>query len=112
MANGIKISRAGRFRHYVEIQRSVQTRDEQGSFTDSWASIGFAWCNIVPIGAIEQLRADQTQGQMSHRIYMRYRSDITNQHRIKYGSRIFALNPPSNVGERSREIEILATEKV
>jgi SPP1 family predicted phage head-tail adaptor len=95
----------------VTIQNVSQATDNQGGFTETWpdgASVS-AW--IQPMKGHERFQAMQMQTPMTHKIVMRYRTDVTTASRLKYGSRIFWVREVLNPDEAGHFLEIKAQER-
>lgn len=105
---------AGRLRWRVTIQHPTRTV----SNTSGEKAVAFGtndadvtvWAEIKPVTAREQIQATQTQGIATHVITMRYRDDVTDQCRIKFGDRIFNITGVINPEELGVSLQILATE--
>ncbi|WP_435007991.1 phage head closure protein [Tundrisphaera lichenicola] len=102
---------AASLRHKVVIQSVSQVTDGQGGFTETWADGATVWCSITPIKAYERVQAMQMQTPVSHKIVMRYRSDVTTANRLRFGSRVFEVKEAINVEERGRILQIKALEQ-
>jgi len=94
---------------------SIQKKSVSGKGIDrgeSWAVFCSDWASIRPISASEIIKSDREEMDISHRIKIRYRSGITSDMKIVYGSREFDIHSVININEANREIELLATEVV
>jgi SPP1 family predicted phage head-tail adaptor len=100
-----------RLRHRVTIEEVTQATDGQGGFTETWAEIGKAWADIKPMKAYERFQAAQFEVPVSHKITMRYRSDLTEKHRLIYDSRVLEIKGIINENEDSAFLIIAALEK-
>src|SRR4051794_1805977 len=103
MASGL------RFR--LTVQSLSQTTDGQGGFTNTWADVADVWASLEPVKGYERYQAMQTQTPVTHKIILRYRSDVTTKHRLLYGSRVFVIKELLNVGEMNRFLQIKALEQ-
>lgn len=70
------------------------------------------WAAIWPMSAKEQIQSMQNTMEISHRIRIRYRSDILPSWRIKFGSRYFNIISIVNPNERNEWQDIIAKEIV
>jgi len=105
----------GALRHRVTIEAENASPDGAGGLTDPWANptqVATVWAEITPLSGSEQLRAMRLEERVSHRIRMRYRTDVTPQHRMRLGIRQFNVRSVLNEGERSRWLIILVDEGV
>ncbi len=105
----------GALRHRVAIEAENATADGAGGLTDPWTNpiqVASVWAEITPLTGAEQLRAMRLEDRVSHRIRMRYRADVTPQHRFRLGRRVFNIRSVLNEDERDRWLTILAEEGV
>jgi SPP1 family predicted phage head-tail adaptor len=102
---------SGQLRHRIEIQGKTETRDARGGVVETWATIGLRWGSVEPLRPRELFQAQQVDARVSHRIIMRHYPGLTDQHRIRYGTRIFHLMSPINSQERQRVTELMAMEQ-
>lgn len=100
-----------RLRHRVTIEEVTQTTDGQGGYTETWAEIGKAWADIKPLKAYEKFQAAKFEVPVSHKITMRYRTDITEANRLVYDNRVFEIKGILNEDEDSAFLIISAIEK-
>ena len=104
--------RSGTLRHKVTIQTMTDGKDAVGSPTETASTLAKVWAAITPLNAGEVFRADHFEGDVTHRIRLRYRAGITPKMRVIYGSRTFDIRSVLNVDERNRELELAVTEIV
>lgn len=107
---------AGDLTKHVILETRDETSDGQGGKTLSdWRYVGSAWAQVFPIRAEERIEASGELSTVTHRIRLRFRSDLTARMRISLmeGSttRTFLVDgPPRNIGEKREILEFLATE--
>jgi len=103
---------AGRLREKVEIQSPTVSQNTDGEPSITWATIagGRVWAAVEPLSGNEAMIAQQVNAGITHRVRIRYRSDVTTKHRLSYRSRILDINSIVNVDERREQIEMLCTE--
>jgi len=102
----------GNLRKRITIQEQVRTPDGGGGFSEVWQDIASnpnLYASIVPISSREQLRFDRLKSEISDRIIIRYRNDITPGMRIVNGAVIYKINSFIDRGGRKEYLEILAT---
>ena len=107
---------AGKFPHLMTFERNTpSTRDAQNQPIPNWAAIVGtpSWVSIEPLSGRELWMAQQVQGDVTHRIRVRYNAALalTNRDRGLYQSRIFNFVAVKNLEERNIEWEILAVEQ-
>lgn len=112
-------ARIGQLRHRVTIQENTPSVDSYGVRSESWATVEKVYARVEPISAAEYLRADRDTMNVTHKITMRYRSDlgssdttISPRHRLSYDNRTFEPVHVVDVDERHRWLQVLAHEVV
>ena len=83
--------RAGRLRHKVTLQSVGSTYDAYGDLSNSWTTDASVWASISPVSGKEEYVAGELTGVETHSIRLRYRTGITAQNRIIFGSRTFEI---------------------
>ena len=104
--------RAGKLRHRIEVQTSVETQDAYNQPTSVWTTAVTLWGSIEPLSGRELLRADAVMGEVTTRVRMRYDSNITPAARLKHGTRYFDIAAVMNREDRDAEVEVLCKEAV
>jgi SPP1 family predicted phage head-tail adaptor len=103
----------GELRHKITIQKLVNIQDTFGQPVEQWPDVVTVWASVNPIIGREFFAAQQVNSEVTHKIKMRYRSDITSDMRIKLGNRIFdIISPPINPGEKKIELQIMCKERL
>tara|TARA_R110000824_G_scaffold37643_1_gene115717 strand:+ start:1497 stop:1826 length:330 start_codon:yes stop_codon:yes gene_type:complete len=102
----------GRMRHRITIQKGTDTVDTGGGRSVVWATLKEVFADIQPQGGASKYRQDQVQENVTHKIVMRYRSDIGTNYRIKFGTRIFNIHSILNESERDRYLVLNCEEGV
>jgi SPP1 family predicted phage head-tail adaptor len=110
-----------RLRHRMTLQQEVQASDGAGGYTRSWADVAELWGEIIPLTGTgssmrgsgkETLFGDQIQAEISHRILLRYRCDITPAMRLVYETRLFNIRMVADVHEKRNTLQLLVQEGV
>lgn len=106
--------RAGPLDKRVTLQSPGGAGDAYGERSTTWTVVATVWASITPLSARELMAGGQLQGEITHRIQLRYSSttaSITADWRVVYGSRVFVLAaPPRNVNESNDMLELLCSE--
>jgi len=83
---------AGDLRHRVELQRFTETQDPvTGEIVRGFAKVTNLWAHVVPSSVREFIAAQAENSEVTGRITLRYRSDITNKDRIIYREKIYDI---------------------
>ena len=105
--------RAGKLRHTVILQSPGGTRNAFGERVTTWSDVVTVSASIEPLRAQELFIAAQQNMTVTHRIRLRYQSDIcdiNNSWRVLFGTRAFPIESIRNIDERNREFELLCSE--
>lgn len=105
--------RAGELRHPVTIESAIETPADAGEWEVAiWAVFASTRAQITPLSGTEKFQAQHLDPEVTHLVQIRFIDGITPEMRIVWGSRTFGIKSVLNVEERSRELEILATERI
>lgn len=102
---------AGDLRHRVMIEKPERTSDGAGGATIEWQNVAEVRAAIWSRSASEDFSADRIAGTATHDIWVRYRSDVTPDMRIRYGNRVFAILGAIDVEDRSRWLKCPSEER-
>lgn len=100
----------GDLRHRISLQSPTRTADNMGGYSTVWTSEATIWAAIWPVSGKEIMQARQNKMNVTHRIRIRYRSDIKSSWRIKFKLRYFDIDVIINPDERNKMLELLCTE--
>jgi len=95
------------------VQSASESQGTTGELTKTWATDATVWGSIEPLSARELVQAQQIQSDITHRVTMRYRSDltVTVEQRILFDStRVFEIISVLNRDERNEQLELLCKE--
>jgi SPP1 family predicted phage head-tail adaptor len=105
----------GDFRHLVDIVGpGAQTPDGAGGYTEGAdvTVLSQVWARIEGLTGTEQLRAQQTVSQASHRVTLReWSGAVTPAMRVIFETRTFHIvAPPADPEEKRERLELLCRE--
>lgn len=105
--------KAGKLRHRVTLQRAVTTADGHGDQVRTYSDLATVWADVEAIGGREFLSAQHVQADVTSRITLRARPGLTltPADRIVWGTRTFDIRHVIDMQGRSREWQVLATER-
>lgn len=104
--------RAGALRERVTLQSATEASDGAGGQTLTWANVAtdpVVWARVEPTEGREKFAAMQIQGRYTHRVTLRYRTDLTLKLRVVWGS--IYLNVRSIQQHEKREWTALLCEE-
>ena len=108
-----------RLKHKLTLEQEVQTSDGQGGYSRSWETVADIWAEILPISGgqtrsygsgNEVYSQGQLQNTLTHRILVRYHSDLNAGMRLVFEQRAFNIRFIANTDEEKDTLEILAEE--
>ena len=102
----------GSLRHRVLLERPVRTSDEGGAAIITWTVLGSVFARIEPVSGREIENAHGVAGRVTHKVLMRYRSDVAPDMRIIAGARVLEITAALDVDGRGRWLRCLCTEKL
>ncbi len=103
---------SSRLRHRLTLQEEVITPDSAGGYVKSWDDIANLWAEIVPFNGREKFFSGKIQAEITHKVLLRFREDITTAHRLLFESRVFNIRAIMNVREADDVLELLVEEGV
>lgn len=93
----------------VTVQTPAESRSPSGETTLSWTTLATLWASVDGLSSRDILQAQQSNVLASHKIRIRYRSDVTHVCRIVWRNR--AMEIASVVPREDMTVlEILARE--
>lgn len=78
-------------RSLMTIEVPQDKPDGFGGFVRSYVAGPSVWARIVPLKHLYVREAEQSELQVSHRVTIRFRTDIDLTKRLRLGPRVFAL---------------------
>lgn len=104
--------RIGQLREQIALQQNTPTVDAHGQPIASWATTATVYARLDPLSGREFIEGARRDADITHRITIRYRADITptTAWRILYGTRVFDIEAVLNLDERDRVWQIMARE--
>lgn len=104
--------RAGRLRHKIEIQHSVETQDSIGAVVNNWQTFTQTRASYEPKTGKEAYAAMQEHAETSAVFRLRFRKGITAKMRLIYDGRIFDIESVVDMYGRGRELQLMCVENV
>jgi SPP1 family predicted phage head-tail adaptor len=101
----------GRLRHRLTLEAPQETADGLGGVTRNWNALAQIWAAIDPLGGGDGVVADKRIAQLTHRVVMRKRGDVSLNHRFRLGARSFTIRSIRDAAEDGRFLECLVEEE-
>ncbi len=103
---------AGSRRTYLTIQHSTATKDGLGADVRNWSEFAKVWAQVSPIKGNETFSGSQFKSEVTHKVKIRFLEGLTTRMRILLNGRVLSIEGITNLYEKNRELEILASENV
>jgi SPP1 family predicted phage head-tail adaptor len=95
----------------LELEAPGESSDGQGGATIVYAAIASLWARIEPVSEVREEQAGADVFTLTHRIWLRFRSDIQSGMRLRKGERIFAIGAWRDPDERGNYLICLCEEE-
>lgn len=79
----------GSLNQELVLEKSSIFIGETGELTENWSEVASLWAQVEPIGSGPRLLGEQQIPEVTHRITLRHRKDISSAMRFRKGTRIF-----------------------
>lgn len=101
---------AGELDRRIQLLRPSHTVNAAGEAITAWAppTIGNVWAKVRTLSGREMVRNNIVDAELTYLIRIRYRTDVTPDWRIRYGTRTLGISKVLDVGDRREELEIAA----
>ena len=81
----------GALNRRLTLEAPVEIADGAGGVTRSYAAVATLWAAVEPIAARHDVVAAAAGATVTHRIVIRYASDITTRHRLRDGAQLYRI---------------------
>ncbi len=101
---------AGKYRHKVQFQQLVRTKDATGAPVESWSQVAAAWCAPKTITGRERWANERTAHEYDLALEIRYRTGLDESMRAIYNGRTLEVASIIDRDERRRDLIVLCKE--
>jgi SPP1 family predicted phage head-tail adaptor len=95
----------------LELEAPAETPDGQGGTTVAFQPVASLWARIEPVAETREERAGSEVFTLTHRIWLRFRSDVRPGMRLRKGARLFAIGAWRDPDETGRYLVCLCEEE-
>ncbi|ARQ00948.1 phage head closure protein [Pseudorhodoplanes sinuspersici] len=106
------MSDPGKLNRRLVLEAPLETDDGAGGVMRSFGAIATLWASVTPVSAHEEIEAARLGARVTHRIGLRFSSDITTRHRFRDGSAVYRIVSLRDRDGRKRFLDIAAEERV
>lgn len=82
---------AGKLRHRIQLQGKRRVPDGGGGWSHDWVTSRTVWARVEPLSGREFVAAQTVQSEVTTRITIRYRDDVTPDMRIMHRGKIYNI---------------------
>ena len=101
----------GKLNRRITFLRLETSEDEMGQDKSEWKKYRTVWATVKPYKSSEYNFMSKLKPEVTHRIYIRFRKDITADMRIQYQGHIYSIaGPPLDMDNQHRMLEIQCEE--
>ena len=104
--------RAGSLRHKIIFQELTVANDTWGHSAETWTDQTTTYASIWTLRGTERMEGLKLDNEITHKIRIRYRTDLHPKMRIKFGARYFNIISLIDPDERHIYYEIMANEEI
>lgn len=104
--------RSGSLRVRAQLQRRVPVDDGAGGSTISYATVTGVWLGVSTQLGRELVEAKKLNARVSHFVTTRYRSDITPDMRLVFGSTVLDIKFIGDPTHQRQSLNLLCEEVV
>jgi len=98
---------AGKLREPLTVQRKMTVSDGMGGQVIQWVDLFTTRGDVRPLSGREALQAMQLNATVTHKIYIRYRADLTPADRIVMRGQPLQIRAALNMEMKNRWLELL-----
>ncbi|MEJ5079422.1 phage head closure protein [Ochrobactrum sp. MYb379] len=109
--NNVLFIDPGQLTAELALEAMQPVADGMGGYRETWFEIGTVWGRIEPVSTSQRDFGIRPRPEITHRILVRYRDDISSDKRFRKGGRIFSLRAVHDADERGRYLICLAVEE-
>jgi SPP1 family predicted phage head-tail adaptor len=101
----------GKLNRKIQVMELAQISDGGGGYEDALTPVKTVWASINPVSGREYWQAQQAQAQISHKIIIRYTTELNRSNVLSFNGKNFDIQYIINVQESNRFLEIHVLER-
>ena len=109
--NNVLFIDPGQLTSELALEAMQPVADGMGGYAESWSEVGMVWGRIEPLSTSQKDFGTRLQPEVTHRILLRFRPDISTAMRLRKAGRIFSLRSIHDPDESERYLVCLASEQ-
>jgi SPP1 family predicted phage head-tail adaptor len=100
----------GELRQRVILQKKEITEDELKQQYETWMDTATVWASVEPLSGREYFAAGQVNSEISVKVTIRYRKDVTPDMRVVFGGKVYETLSVINLKERCETLVMMCRE--
>lgn len=100
----------GRLRHRAKIL--VRTEDPDAGFgtAETFTELISVWAQFIPISGLKRIETTSYGTEVTHKVLMRYRGEVTDRHWLEWNNRRFEIKSFRYFEEKTHWLELIVQE--
>lgn len=100
----------GRLRHRTKILVRSEIPDGGFATTEAFTELATVWAQFMPVSGIKRIEAQSYGADVTHKVLMRYRGDVTDRHWLEWNNRRFEIKTFRYLDEKTDWLEFTVQE--
>lgn len=100
----------GRLRHRTKILARTETPDDLYGTVETFTELTSVWTQFIPISGLKRIETTSYGTEVTHKVLMRYRGDVTDRHWLEWDNRRFEIKSFRYLDEKTHWLELMAQE--
>ena len=100
----------GDARQRIVLESKVLVSDGGGGYAENWEAYAVVWAVLEMESGGKPLQAGRPEMRVACRLIIRRRSDVSVNHRVRIGARLFAIRAIVDAGAQSPSLTLLCEE--
>ncbi|MBC2884737.1 phage head closure protein [Ochrobactrum sp. CM-21-5] len=109
--NNVLFIDPGQLTSELALEAMLPIADGMGGYTEKWSEVAMVWGRVEPVSSAQKYFGTRPQPEVTHRVLLRFRDDISTDKRLRKAGRVFALHSVYDPDESGRYLICLATEE-
>ena len=106
------MSDPGKLNRRLVLEAPVDTDDGAGGVSRTYEAMATLWASVTPVSVQEGIEAARLGARVTHRIGIRFSSDITTRHRFRDGAAIYRIVSLRDRDGAKRFLDISAEQRI
>jgi SPP1 family predicted phage head-tail adaptor len=100
----------GRLRYRTKILIRTEAPDEGYGTVETFTELVSVWAQFIPISGLKRIETTSYGTEVTHKVLMRYRGDVTDRHWLEWNNRRFEIKSFRYLDEKTHWLELMVQE--